>query len=302
MRIGVLGAGALGCVYGAFLSQKNDVVMITTSDEKAEIFKKQGIELENDKGIRVFKVDAVKNGTKTEPFDILIVLVKGMQTETAIKTALPMIGGNTLVLSLQNGMGNEEILAKYVNTDNLLQGVARFNSVLKGVGRIYQGAEGVTNIGSQTASLDKAELIAKVFTESGLSATATKDIRRTIWSKLFANATMNPLTFIFGCRNGFLGENENAWALLEALVREMVAVANGGGYDFDAEKILENMKVSCKTYGSGMTSMAQDRIKKAVTEVDYINGSIVREGKRVGVPTPYHEAIVNIVHGMEALY
>lgn len=302
MRIGILGSGALGCVYGALLSKAHEVCMITTSDEKAEIFKNQGIELETEKTKEIYKVDAVKNGSKVQPFDLIIVLVKGMQTEKAISDAKPMIDGKTIVLSLQNGMGNEETLLKYVDPKNLLLGVARFNSVAKGVGKIYQSGEGVTNIGSNTADKETAEKAVEILKSGGLKAKYTSDIQRTIWSKLFANATMNPLTFIFGCRNGFLGENPNAWALMEALLKEAIAVARASGYDFDEEKIIKNMKESCITYGSGMTSMGQDKIKKIKTEIDYINGAVVRAGRKAGVLTPYHETIVNIVHGMEELY
>ena len=159
-----------------------------------------------------------------------------------------------------------------------------------------------TALGGRWNNMELAEKIGEVFTESGIYTIVDDNIMRAVWSKVFVNATMNPLTAIFDMPNGFISDDPYAWKLSQEIVREIVHVAEAEGIEFDVAETDESVRFSCEIAYNGFTSMYQDIKKKVKTEVDYINGAIVRLGEKHGIDTPCNRHITEIIHGMEDAY
>ena len=303
MEIAIIGAGAMGTLYGGWLAERNQVSFIDSAKTAVDAINACGVKIEYDTEKKDYKnVKAFCSGQYPKKAELVIVFVKSNYTEDAMEQNKNIIGENTVVMTLQNGLGNDEIIAKYVPADRIVTGICRHNAKkLSPSSAKYMGGK-YTAIGSRWGSEAHAEKIGKVFNESGIYTIIDEDIMRAVWSKVFVNATMNPLTAIFDMPNGFITDDPYAWKLSQEIVREAAAVAEAEGIKFDISEADESVRFSCEIAYNGFTSMYQDIKKKVKTEVDYINGAIVRLGEKHGIETPCNRHITEIIHGMEGAY
>jgi 2-dehydropantoate 2-reductase len=303
LKICVLGAGALGCAIGAALSEAGaDVWLINRGAAHVDAMKQSGLILVSPTSERSVKVQAATNCAGIGTADLVIVLVKSFHTRDAIAGAAPLIGEHTLVLSLQNGLGHEDILAEAVGRRRVLAGKTYVGGVLLGPGRIISGLEGKhTYIGELDGSLSqRARSIAAEFNRAGLATTVSDNIMGTMWDKLLVNVATGALSGITGLPYGGLYEVPEVKATALAAVAEAMAVARAAGVRLsmtDPEqawlRAAEGLPPEFKA------SMLQSLEKGSPTEVDFINGSVVRWGQRHGVPTPVNAALVGCIKGIE---
>ena len=302
MNIKIIGAGAMGSLYAAMLGKKHDVTLIDNYAPVVDAINARGLTLEGSDGTKnVYKLKAELGGTDDVPCDLAIVFVKDTATEAAIRTNLGIIGENTVVLSLQNGIGNEEVLARNVPRDRILLGTTKHNAVVTGLGEVYHSGAGATNIGSVAGNLATAEKIAAEFEAAGIDTHMVENVNYLLWEKLFVNMTINPVTALLGSTISALETDPYARALARTLVDEAVVVAKAEGLAFDADKVFDALMETCRKVGSGKASMCQDIERGRRTEIDFINGAVVAAGKRHSIPTPCHETIVRLVHAKENL-
>ena len=203
-------------------------------------------------------------------------------------------------MTLQNGSGHEETLLKYADRAHVVIGTTQHNSAVLGFGEIRHGGNGKTCIGGLDGDSQRLAPIAQAFTACGLETVCDDRVQRLIWDKLFTNASASVLTGVLQVPMGFIVRDAHAWALCETLVREAAAVAAGDGFAFDAEEKLAQVRAVCERSPEGLTSIYADLRDGRRTEVDTISGSVVRASRRNGVPAPTHEAMIELVHAMEA--
>ena len=304
MNIIVIGAGAMGCLYGSYLSRENHVIMLDVYEPQVENINKNGITvLEEDGSQQHFtNVRAMKSGTCKEVADLVIVFVKSTHTESSLEENKELFGENTLVMTLQNGAGNDRKIAKYVKKENIIIGTSKHNSVNMGNGTIRHSGTGVTTIGSNLKENSNLEKICRLLTEAGFSAAISDDIQRIIWSKLFVNLSINTFTAITQSPICSMIENHYAWDFAEKMICEAVDVAEADGTHFSYMEVLNMVHHVCEDAGKGYSSMYQDVKRCVPTEIDAINGAIVEQARRYNVPVPYNTLIVDMIHAIEESY
>ena len=304
MNIIVIGAGAMGCLYGSYLSRENHVIMLDVYEPQVENINKNGITvLEEDGSQQHFtNVRAMKSGTCKEVADLVIVFVKSTHTESSLEENKELFGENTLVMTLQNGAGNDRKIAKYVKKENIIIGTSKHNSVNMGNGTIRHSGTGVTTIGSNLKENSNLEKICRLLTEAGFSAAISDDIQRIIWSKLFVNLSINTFTAITQSPICSMIENHYAWDFAEKMICEAVDVAEADGTHFSYMEVLNMVHHVCEDAGKGYSSMYQDVKRCVPTEIDAINGAIVEQARRYNVPIPYNTLIVDLIHAIEESY
>lgn len=302
MKIAVLGAGAMGCLYGAYLSKQNDVTLFDVYEPQVDSVKEHGLVMLEGEKETTYSIKAELNGTNIGAVDLCVVFVKATQTYDAVKENQTLIDDHTLVLTLQNGAGNDRDILNFARKENIIIGTSKHNSVSLGLGKVHHTASGITMLGTMDANSSKDTIVADVLNAVGLKAEVSDDIQRIIWSKLFVNMSINTLTALLQTKIGYMIRNKHAWDFARRVVYEGVEVAEADGTYFDRRETLEMVRQVCIDAGDGYASMYQDRKNKRITEIDKINGAVVEQAKLYGVPTPYNALIVDLIHAIEGTY
>lgn len=300
MKIAVLGAGAMGGLFGAYLSRNNDVTVVDVNTTVVDKINGEGLEVrEPDGSSALYRPRAVTSTQGMDPVDLIVVFIKAAFSESALNANRGIIGPNTHLMTLQNGSGHEDTLGKFVPQENIIIGTTQHNASVAAPGVSNHGGSGITHLGCVTGSASRLQPFADAFTASGLEADVSDDVQKMIWGKMFTNVSASALTAVLQMPLGYISRNEYAWALCSTLIRETVDVAAAMGMEFDYEQKLAEVKAVCDNSSNGLTSIYADLRDGRRSEVDTISGSVVRAGKKVGVPTPTHDTVVAIIHAME---
>lgn len=304
MRITILGAGAMGCYFGGYLSRHNEIIFIDKMESVVNSINENGIRVDEVDGTQktFSQVKAYKSGTYSDKVDLVIVLVKTTYTEETLIENRELFLADTKVLTLQNGAGNDRKIAKFVDSRQIIIGTTTNNCVNLGSGHIRHSGMGKTILGSNEGNKDLLEMISSLFSDCGLENEISTDIQRVIWKKLFVNLSINSFTALIQTPIGYMAKNEYAWNFAKRLIYEAVEVAEADGTYFDRKEVLEYVHKVIVEQGNGYSSMYQDRLKKNKMEIDSINGMIVEQAKKYGVPTPYNALIVDLIHAVEGAY
>jgi len=300
VRIAVIGAGAMGALYGGYLSRNNDVLLVDVNQTQVDTINEKGLVINEPDGSRtICHPKAATDTAGMAPADVVVLFVKAMFSENALENNRSLIGPDTYLMTLQNGSGHEDVLSKFVDREHVIIGTTQHNSAIVGFGEIRHGGSGKTCIGALTGDCQRLAPIAEAFSASGLECVCDGQVQKLIWGKMMTNVSASVLTGVLQVPLGYIAENESAWALCETLVREAVAVAAGEGIEFDADEKVAEVRGVCERSPGGLTSIYADLRDGRRTEVDTISGSVVRASERNGVPAPTHEAMVRLVHAME---
>jgi len=304
MKITVVGPGAMGCLFAGFLSKSGEeVYLFDRKKERAKSISKNGIKIE---GISSLKspVKATCDPKDVKGSSLIIICVKSYDTITAAKEIKSLVGKDTFVLTLQNGVGNVEAIAGIVGEEKTIGGVTSQGVTLLGDGHIRHAGRGDTVIGfaSQKADSNALEKIRDVFKKSGFETKIADNIQDLIWSKLIINVGINALTAITRLNNGRLIEFKGTEEILEGSVREGIEVAKAKGINLIFDDPIGKVKDVCKATAGNIASMLQDVLKKRKTEIDYINGAIVKEAERLNIQVPINKALTNLVKTIESSY
>lgn len=300
MKIAVLGAGAMGGLFSAYLSRHHEVTVIDVNAALVDKVNAEGLEVrEPDGSSQLYHPHATLSTEGMEPVDLVVVFVKAMFSEGALRNNRSIIGPDTYLMTLQNGSSHEDTLGKFVDEEHIIIGTTQHNASVAGVGVTNHGGSGITHMGCVTGSAARLQKFADAFTECGLEADTSDGVQRMIWNKMFTNVSASVLTGILQVPLGYISQNEAAWAMCCQLIREAVDAAAGLGMEFDYDEKVAEVKAVCDRSPNGLTSIYADLRDGRRTEVDTISGSIVRAGKKGGVATPSHEFAVQMVHAME---
>lgn len=303
MKIGVLGAGSLGSAMGAALAEAgSEVWLVSRNRAHVDAIRARGLEVRTDHGERTVRVDAAVDCAGLAPVDLLIVLVKSFDTRKAIEAAMPAVGEHTIVMSLQNGLGHEEVLGAVVGRERLIAGRTYVGGQLLAPGIVLAGTRGKrTIVGELDGRItERVRAVAAEFERAGLATTASDNILGTIWDKLLVNAATGALAGITRLPYGRLYAVPEVEATAIAAVTEGMAVARAAGIAISYADPREPWLAA----GKGLpfdfkASILQSLERGSVTEIDWINGAVVREGRRLGVPTPVNDTLVACIKGLE---
>jgi 2-dehydropantoate 2-reductase len=299
----IIGAGAMGSLFGGLLAlSKQEVWLVDIRQEQIDAIRSAGLSLEEKGKAQTIRVNATSDVTSIGKADLVIFFVKTYHTEKAASDALVLQKEGTLFLTLQNGLGNEEAICKQVDPRNVMLGVTNHGATLLGPGHIRHAGWGKTYIGELDGKVtDRIKQIALVFNQAGIETEVTSSIRELVWDKLFINIGINALTALTGLKNGQLLDHPETLRLVEALVSEAVEVAGKKGILIKGNP-LEKVRAVAEATRKNRSSMGQDFDYKRRTEIDAINGAMVREAQRLGIPVPYNQMITNLIKVIEKTF
>ncbi len=294
MKFIVFGAGAIGSLFGGLLSRKNDVLLVGRKEHIEEI-EKNGLRIEGIfKG--VFYPETKWDGSK---YDFIILATKAYDTEKAINEIVKKFG-KIPVISIQNGLRNEEIIAEKVGNENVIGAVTTHGVTFIENGRIYHAGKGETIIGEIGGEIsNRIKMICNAFNECGIETKISREIKKEKWKKAIVNSTINGLTSILRCKNGEIIKNEYTKGLMKKICMEGVEVARAEGIEIG--EIIEKVEEVAKITSENISSMLQDIISGKKTEVDEINGEIIRRAKKHGINVPVNEVIYNLIKANESV-
>ena len=305
MKIGILGAGALGCAMGGVLTEAgHEVWLINRNAVQVDAMNSRGLVLRTDGVDRTVPVRATTTaqGVEGGVVDLVLVLVKSFHTAQAMQAATSLLGPDTVVLSLQNGLGHEDILADIVGRERLLAGKTYVGGTQLAPGHVIAGTHNrLTLIGELDGGLsERVQRIAEIFNNAGLDTTVSANIMGVLWDKLLVNVATGALSGITRLPYGPLYQVPELEACAVAAVREAMAVARASGIQLSMAEPINAWRLA----GAGLPpefkpSMLQSLEKGFITEIDYINGAVVRQGAKVGVPTPVNQTLVACIKGIE---
>lgn len=305
MKIAVVGPGALGCLVAALIKNRTseEVWLLDRLPDRAREIKDNGIRVEGVSGNFTAKPEATADAKDIGAADLVIICVKSYSTEDACRTVKDAVGGNTSVLTLQNGIGNVQILDDHFGEERVIAGVTNHGATLLGTAHVRHAGKGDTVIGKadgRTSGVLKS--VSTMLTKAGMAAKVSKDIDSVVWSKLVINVGINALTAITGLKNGRLVELEHSRELMRSAVQEAARIVKRKRIKLSYDDPIQKVEGVAKATGANISSMLQDVHNRKRTEIDFINGAIVRQGKSLGIPTPVNEVLTNIVKTIEASY
>lgn len=301
MRIAVVGAGAMGSVFGGLLAAGGcDVWLVDSWREHIDALSRDGLRIEVGGGERIVPVKATTDPGRVGPVDLVLVQVKSTETAAATRAAGPLIDDETIFLTLQNGLGNREAIAAVVGEKRALAGVTYDSAAMVGPGHVRHTNVSRTYVGEMDGRTSpRVERIAAVFSSAGIPTSVSDNLLDLQWGKLLVNAAANAAGAITGCTAGELVRHAGSRELTRLVAEETAAVARAVGADLPddaAAKVHQALAAA----GDSKPSMLQDVERGRRTEIDAINGAVVREGERVGVPTPYNQALTLLVQAIES--
>jgi 2-dehydropantoate 2-reductase len=292
MEIIVLGAGAIGSLYGAKLAATNDVTLVGRPEHVAAI-DANGLRIEGLES-QIVRVRAVTVLEKIGPNALVLLTTKVPDSSAASASLAPLVRDDTTILSLQNGLGTEDIVREALHGRGVvLRGFTQFGGVFKEPGVIEFLARGYTVIEQHERSAE----IARVFSAANLDCRVSPDIGRDVWYKLIVNCVVNPITAIMGCEVGGIA-NPQLFPLKRLVIEECLAVAATQGISFDCDFVREIDDFFRPSHN--LSSMLQDLRRGRQTEIDYLNGAVVSLGAQHNIPCPVNGALAAIVKAMEA--
>lgn len=306
-KISVVGAGGLGSLIGGLLAEGGQEVMLVNPRRKEHIdaIQQKGLTIVDEAGERTALCGATTNFDEVGVVDLLILTVKAHQTEQAMKSSLPMIGEDTVALSLQNGIGCEETMGEVIGRERVMGGVTMQGGEYLAPGRVRH----VNNLPTEIGELDgriteRIQGIANLFNESGIDTTVSRDVRRAIWRKTLFCVGDNAIATICRFKVGELFDVDVVKEVIFEAIEEAAKVGRAEGISLNSEDIswAKDMVArvdASKRSDSPVSGVQIDILRGRKTDIDFKNGAIVRFGKKNGIPTPINKTLWATIKGLE---
>lgn len=307
MSIAIMGAGAIGSVIGGMLARQGYRVTLVGRKSHMDAISQSGLHISGIWGEHtVLNLDAVTS-PPYKYMDIVFLTVKSFDTATSARDALSMVGPDTMVVSMQNGLGNVETLAGIAGRDRTIGAMAIFGAIIPEPGTVE-----VTAIASETlvGEMDgpptpRVEAIARMLDDAGIPTKTSANTMQDIWHKALYSIALNPLSALLEVPYGDIADNPNTRWLIEKMISEAFQVAGACGVDLGLESPEEYLKIlwdqKLPPTRKHRSSMLQDILRGKRTEIDFINGAVVRLGEEYGIGTPNNTTLVRIVKAKEGL-
>jgi 2-dehydropantoate 2-reductase len=305
MKISIIGSGAMGSLFGGRLSLAGqDVVLYDIYRDHVNAINTSGLSIED---AATGEITLVHPRASTDPesvrdSDVLIIFVKSTTTEEAARTFKAFAKPGSIALTLQNGLGNEEILRSYFGAAGTAAGVTSQGATFLGPGRIRHAGKGPTHISMSDGDQARLAPLAEALAAAGFETHVDKAVLDMVWSKLIINVGINALTALLSVTNGRLVDFEDTKAIMADLVAEALEVVKAKGVRLSYPDPLAVVYDVAKKTGANFSSMLQDFQKNRQSEIDFMNGAIVREAKALGIPVPVNETITRLVRVADSIH
>ena len=308
LKVAVLGAGAMGCLFGGLLAEKGlNVILIDVWKEHVEAINKNGLKMDGQGGDRFIKVKATTDPSTVDVVDAVIVMCKATALEPALNSIKNIIGEKTVFMSFQNGFGHEAIMQKIVGVEKVLGGTTTQASNILGPGHIMNHAALPSWIGEYEGGMsERVNDVADTLTAHNLETIAADDVKKRKWMKLFALTAIGPLSAIFDLHHTDLYINNNASNVSRSLGKEIILetrqVALADGVEVSEEECLFMFNKIVDSNQTKKSSMAFDVQYKRKTEIDFISGVVSNLGKKHGINTPLNDLMYKMIKVKEGMY
>jgi 2-dehydropantoate 2-reductase len=298
MKICIVGAGALGSLFGGLLGRAGARVSLynPSNIEHMQAIQKAGLVIERDGSRLHLAVEATTTPDALEDADLVGIFVKAHQTARAMAAIAPKLNRRSWVLSLQNGIGMESEILKFVPGERFLRGVTAHGATLLGPGRVRWAGVGPTRLGRwEGPCTPEIEEIITLLRRAEIEAEYSEKIEPLLWEKLIINCAINPLTALFDQPNGAIVHDAELGEIAGAIACEALRVAWAHGVTLTHAEALERVETVARKTAQNISSMLQDVRRGRPTEIAYINGAVVREGRRLGIPTPLNLLVTRLI-------
>lgn len=306
MKVTIVGAGAMGCRFGVSLKKAGaDVWLYDMWQKHVDEINQNGLLFETDDGIQRVEMKATTDINEIDAQDLVIIFTKSIHTEDAISTAKKIMGRNTAVMTLQNGLGNIEKIEKYVIRENILAGTTDHASDLDGPGHVVAKGSGISKIMALDPKLDGVvQTVAKMLNDGGINTIISNQVMVDIWEKVAFNAAMNTTTMLTTLTVGKMGGTPEGGRLVRKISKEVVDTANAVGVEASLDRVYKTLEkvLDPKMSGDHKPSMLQDRMYQRKTEIDTICGYVIDKAKEVGKSADSLETIYMLIKTIEKNY
>jgi len=303
IKLGIIGIGSMGCLFAARLNDRADVVMVGHWPEQLAALRQNGLTLLTPQGrSRHHVIRATDDLTTVGTVDAALILVKSHQTSRAAAQTSQILADDGIALTLQNGLGNGELLTAVLGSERVASGVTSEGANIVAPGWVQHAGTGHTHLAPSTktqTSRSRLIQLAELFNDVGFPTSLIDNADTLLWGKLAVNAGINPLTALLQVPNGFLAENEGARRLMMQTAAEVALVAEMKGIPLpypDAPQ--QALSVATET-ATNQSSMLQDILRGAPTEIEAICGAVVQNGRLLGIPTPLNQHLLTLVKRVE---
>jgi len=300
MKTVIMGAGAMGSLFGGLLALGGEEVwLVDIWKEHIDTIRSKGLVLEENGKAQPVPIHATTEVASVGKADLVLIFVKTYHTEKAVSDARVLQKESTVFLTLQNGLGNEETICKHIDRKKVLLGVTGQGATLLGSGQIRHAGWGKTYVGELDHQMtDRAVRMAQMFCSAGIETEVSPNIHDHVWGKLLVNVGVNALTALTGFKNGQLLDYPETTRLMERLVFEAAEVARGKGVHIEEDPV-EIVRKAIEATRENRSSMGQDFDHRRKTEIDAINGAVVREAQPLGISVPFNQAVTDLVKAIE---
>jgi len=307
MKILIAGAGAMACLTGGKLKASGeDVRLYNRLNSHVETINKQGLRLvEKDNSVTHIDLEIVQDLQADEQVDILLVLLKAQANEAVLSKLRNKLAKETVIVTMQNGIGNADTIQQLFPKNTVVSGTLGHGASVEHDGTILHRGWGVNYLGNVEDNFanNTLEAFAEKLSKAGMKTEVSQDVNAVIWNKLFVNAGFNSVTALTRLKNGDILNTPEGEDLLRAVTAEAVLVARAEGVDADVEAVVEEcLRMGRQDIGGNKSSMLMDILKKRQTEIDVINGGIVKLGEKHGIETPVNAALSGLIRIIEQNY
>ncbi len=300
MKVAVIGAGAMGCLFAAKLVQAgNQVLLVDHDPNNVNAIRKNGVRVTEGKTRRKADVPIRKSPGNLRSSELILIMVKAYQTEAVAKALRGRIGQNSAILTLQNGLGNMEVLSRTFG-DLVLAGSTTEASLRVGPGEVLHTGRGRTLIGELDGeSSNRALNVVKLLRTAGFACLLTRRAKSVVWSKAVLNSAINPVSALTRLRNGQLRQFDGLRAMMLGVLDEGVKVARAERVRLNRNALSNLLQNVLRLTARNRSSMFQDILNGKTTEVRQLNGAIANFGVRHGIATPLNSALFALIVGLE---
>jgi len=298
----IIGPGAMGCLYAFLLTRAGyEAWLLDSREERAERIRAQGLKIEGVSGAYQLPFPRISAFPDViGKADLLIIFVKAYNTATALESARELVTANTIILTLQNGIGNMESIRDAYPQNPIVAGTTAQGATLLDSGHIRHAGVGETIIGGIDAnSLFHAKLIKDLFMSAYIPTEMAEDVQGVLWGKLLINCAINPLTAIMRVPNGQLQKIPDLCEIMSRVVEEGEAIAQSAGITLPYSDLAAKVMEVCAATAENRSSMLQDIEAGKKTEINYLNGALVRYGTETGVAAPLNSFLTQLVQALE---
>ncbi len=303
MKIAIFGAGAMGSIYaGLFVEAGHEVHAVDIWQAHVEAINRDGLRIEGASGDRVVTgIRATGDGSTVGACDLYVLATKTAGVGPAAEVIAPLMGAESVVLTIQNGLGAGERIARFLPAERILLGVADgFGASMRGPGHVHHNAMNLIRLGEMNGGMtDRLERVTRIWQDAGFNARAFADIEQLIWGKYICNVAFSGPCTVFDYTLGELMADPAAWEIAKGCAREVAALALAKRIDVDYGDPDEYISAFGRKMPGARPSMLLDHRAGRRSEVDAINGMAVELGRELGIPTPYNEVLTAIIRHRE---